>query len=195
MRENHRMHGIIRSLFAAGMPRCRSPPLRSELFQRIQIGEWAMFDNTNPYALRTEVRKGITYYYVSFTDSLNTFRETEVSSEVYLLLDECRRHEKRQKNFFDRHIEHSDLTDETLNRRALHTPETADEAVLRKEEANALRAVIAGLPEIQRRRFILYHEVRLTYEQIAKAEGCSKASVFRSVSRAEEKIREVIKNF
>jgi RNA polymerase sigma-70 factor (ECF subfamily) len=154
-----------------------------------------MFYNTYPYALRTEIREGVIHYLVSFADGQSVLRETEVSREVYLTLDECRRHEKRQKNFFDRHIEHSDLTDETLNLRALHAQETAAEAVARKEEADALHAAIAGLPEVQRRRFVLHHGIGLTYEQISEIEGCTKMPVKRSIDRAAEKIREVIKKF
>jgi RNA polymerase sigma-70 factor (ECF subfamily) len=196
MRGNRLIPGFIHSLLAADVPRCRSPPLRSEFpAKQIQIGERTMFDNTYPYALRMEIREGAIHYLVSFADGQSVLRETEVSREVYLTLDECRRHEKRQKNFFDRHIEHSNLTDETLNCRALHAQETAAETVARKEEADALHAAIAGLPEVQRRRFILHHGIGLTYEQSAEVEGCSKGSVFRSVSRAEAKIREVIKNF
>jgi RNA polymerase sigma-70 factor (ECF subfamily) len=154
-----------------------------------------MFYNTYPYALRMEIREGAINYIVSFADGQSVLRETEVSREVYLTLDECRRHEKRQKNFFDRHIEHSDLTDETLSRRALNAPKTADEAVAHKEEAGALHAAIAELPEVQRRRFVLYHEIGLTYAQIADMEGCTKRAVKFSVDIAEGKIREKLKNF
>lgn len=51
------------------------------------------------------------------------------------------------------------------------------------------------LPEVQRRRFRLYFDYGLTYEQIGKIEGCSKMPVKRSIDRAIEKIREKIKYF
>ena len=53
---------------------------------------------------------------------------------------------------------------------------------------------IQELPELQRRRFVLHHEFGLTYEQIAEMEGRRKSAVCESVLRAEEKIREKIKN-
>jgi RNA polymerase sigma-70 factor (ECF subfamily) len=154
-----------------------------------------MFDNENSYTLRTETGEGITRYFVSFADGQAIFRETEVSREVYLAIDDCRRHEKRQRNFFDRYIEHSDLTDETLARRAHTPPLPLEEAVIKKEKSNALRAAIGGLPEVQRRRFALYHEAGLTYGQIAEIEGCKRQPIARSVERAAEKIRKVIKDF
>ena len=51
------------------------------------------------------------------------------------------------------------------------------------------------LPEVQRRRFRLYFDYGLTYEQIGKIEGCSKMPVKRSIDRAIEKIRLALKNF
>jgi RNA polymerase sigma-70 factor (ECF subfamily) len=153
-----------------------------------------MFDNTNPYTLRMEICEDITHYYISFADGQAVQRETEVSREVYLAMDECRRHEKRQRNFFDRYIEHSDMTDETLSRRAHTPPLSVEEIIIREESADALRTAIKGLPEIQRRRFILYHEVGFTYEQISKIEGCKRQSVCDSVLLAEKKIRENLKN-
>jgi RNA polymerase sigma-70 factor (ECF subfamily) len=154
-----------------------------------------MFDNTNPYVLRTEIREGITRYYVSFRDGQAVLRETEVSREVYLVIDECRRHEKRQKNFFDRYIEHSELTDETLSHRAHTSPMSVEEEIDKKEESDALRAAIGELPEIQRRRFVLHHEAHLTYKQIAEIEGCTKRAVKFSVDIAGEKLRGKLKNF
>jgi RNA polymerase sigma-70 factor (ECF subfamily) len=153
-----------------------------------------MFDNTNPYALRAEVREGITYYYISFTDGQAVRQEIEVSREMYFAIDECRKHEKRQQNFYERHIEHFDLTDEALFLRALAPPPSIEEALIEKELANALRVAIKKLPDIQRRRFILYHERGLTYEQIAEIEGCKKQSVCDSVRLAEKKVREKINN-
>ena len=52
---------------------------------------------------------------------------------------------------------------------------------------------IAELPEMLKRRFLLYREFGLTYDQIAEIEGCKRQPVMRSVARAEEKIREKLK--
>jgi RNA polymerase sigma-70 factor (ECF subfamily) len=78
-----------------------------------------MFDNTNPYTLRAEITDGITRYFVSFTDGQNIRRETEVSRPVYLEFLRFVRVERNLRRSDERHNERSDLTDETLNRRAL----------------------------------------------------------------------------
>jgi len=154
-----------------------------------------MFDNTNPYTLRTEIAEGIMHYYVSFTDGQAIPRETEVSRPVYLEFLRFVKQERNLRRWDERHEEQSELSDETLYNRALHPPKSVEEAVFDSQRDEHLRQAIAELPEIQRRRFILYHEFGLTYEQIAAMEGCHRMSVCNSVLLAEKKIREVIKNF
>jgi RNA polymerase sigma-70 factor (ECF subfamily) len=154
-----------------------------------------MFDNTNPYILRTEIREGITYYYISFTDGQAILRETEISRPVYLELLRFIKTERNLRRWDERHTEQSVLTDETLYERAFHTPTDVEELTLDSLRNERLRRAVMELPETQRRRFILYHEFGLTYEQIAKMEGCTKVSAFHAVKRAEEKIKESIKNF
>ncbi|MDR0812683.1 MAG: sigma-70 family RNA polymerase sigma factor [Oscillospiraceae bacterium] len=154
-----------------------------------------MFDNTNLYTLRTEVAEGIMHYYVSFTDGQAIHRETEVSRPVYLEFCRFVKQERNLRRWDERHTEQSDLTDETLYNRALRPQKSVEETVYDSLRDERLRQVIADLPEIQRRRFVLYHEFGLTYEQIAEMEGCTRQAVTHSVERAETKIREVMKNF
>ncbi|HCC34741.1 MAG TPA: RNA polymerase [Ruminococcaceae bacterium] len=154
-----------------------------------------MFDYSNPYTLRTEVTEGIMHYYVSFKDGQAVLRETEVSRPVYLEFCRFVKQERNLRRWDERHTEQSDLTDESLYSRALNPPKSVEETVFDSQRDERLRQAIEDLPEVQRRRFILYHEFGLTYEQIAEMEGCSKVSAFRSVNRAKEKIKEAIKNF
>jgi len=154
-----------------------------------------MFDNTNPYTLRIEVVEGITHYYVSFSDGQAIPRETEVSRPVYLEFCRFVKRERNLRRSDERHIEQSELTDETLYNRALHAPKSVEEMAFDCLRDEHLRQAIQGLPEAQRRRFVLYHEFGLTYEQIAEMEGCKKQSVCDSVMLAEKKIREKLKIF
>jgi RNA polymerase sigma-70 factor (ECF subfamily) len=147
-----------------------------------------MIRTINHYALRIEVSEGITRYFVSFKDGQIIEHEIEVSREVYTAIDDCRKHEKRQRSFFERHIEYSELTDETLNNRARHTPKTAEKSVVEMERSDTLRQAIAELPDIQRRRFVLYCEYGMTYAAIGRLEGCSATSVKGSVDIARAKV-------
>jgi RNA polymerase sigma-70 factor (ECF subfamily) len=148
-----------------------------------------MFDNTNPYTLRTEVAGGITRYFVSFADCRAVLRETEVSRPVYLEFLRFVRLERNLRRFDERHTEQSVLTDETLNRRALYPPKDLEETVFAGERSEQLRRAIQSLPEIQRRRFVLHHEFGLTYGQIARLEDCSLQVVAKAVKAAEKNIK------
>ena len=154
-----------------------------------------MFDNTNPYTIRIEETNGQKRYFVAFIDGQGIFRESEVSYEVYTQFCRFVKCERNLRRSDERHLEQSDLTEETLCRRALHKPKPVDEAVNDKIRSEQLDQAIMELPEVQRRRFRLYFDYGLTYEQIGKIEGCSKMPVKRSIDRAIEKIREKIKYF
>jgi RNA polymerase sigma-70 factor (ECF subfamily) len=154
-----------------------------------------MFDNTNPYTLRTEIAEGIMHYYVSFTDGQAIPRETEVSRPVYLEFMRFVKIERNLRRSDERHIEQSELTDESLYARAANTPKGVEEILFDSERDERLRQAIVELPETGRRRFVLYHEFGLTYEQIAQMEGRNLSSVYESVRGAEAKIKEKMKIF
>ena len=154
-----------------------------------------MFNNENPYTLRTEIVEGITHYFVSFTDGQAIHRETEVSRPVYLEFLRFVKIERNLRRWDERYTEQSDLTDETLYERAFLPPKSIEETVFDSLRNERLRLAIQRLPELQRRRFVLYHEFGLTYEQIAEMEGCTKRAVKFSVDLAKKKVCEEIDNF
>ena len=92
-------------------------------------------------------------------------------------------------NKLSRHIEHSELTEASLNDRVFCKPESIEEKVSRNIEYELLHKAIAKLPEIQRRRLLLYFFGEMTYEQIAALEGCTKRAVKFSVDIAIEKLK------
>lgn len=154
-----------------------------------------MFDNTNPYTIRIEEINGQKRYFVAFVDGQGIFREVEVSYEVYTQFCRFVKCERNLRRSDERHLEQSELTEETLCRRALHKPKPVDEAVDDKIRREQLDEAIMELPEIQRRRFMLYFDLGLTYEQIGAMEGCTKMPIKRSIDRAIEKIRIALKDF
>lgn len=91
-------------------------------------------------------------------------------------------------NEWDRHYEHSELTEISLYNRAVSPPESVEEAVFRNLRYETLHRAIKQLPEVQRRRLILYYFMGLTYAQIAEKEGCTFQAVGKSISAAEKKI-------
>jgi RNA polymerase sigma-70 factor (ECF subfamily) len=143
----------------------------------------------NPYTLRTESGEGITRYFVSFTDGEGVHRETEVSRPVYREFERYVKVERNLRRSDERHIEQSELTDETLNRRASRPAKSVEETVFDMLRDERLRQAVAELPETQRRRFVLHREFVLAYEQIAAMEGCTFQAVAKSVKVAENSIK------
>ena len=154
-----------------------------------------MFDTTNPYALRIEIAGGITHYYVSFKDGQSVPRETEVSRPVYIEFLRFVRIERNLRRWDERHVEQSDLTDETLFERSAQQPKGLEETVFDSLRNDHLRQAVQSLPEKQRRRFVLYHEFGLTYDQIAKMEGCTKVAVKYAIDKAKESVMKKTENF
>ena len=153
-----------------------------------------MFDNTNHYTLRAEIVGGITRYYVSFTDGQAIQRETEVSRPVYLEFLRFIRIERNLRRWDERHTEQSELTDEALFMRALNPQKSVEETVFDSLRNDHLRQAVQSLSEIQRRRFVLYHEFGLTYAQIAEMEGCAFQAVAKAVKVAEITIKKYFGN-
>ena len=148
------------------------------------------------YTLRTEVRSdGKTSYFISFTDGQGEFYDLEVSEVFYI---EFRQMERKNRNLQQsdwRHQEASDLWDETLYNRAFRVPKSVEELIFDAEQRELLRKAISALPEIQRRRFLLYHEYDFNYRQIGEMEHCRPQSIMHSVTRAREKIKAEIEKY
>jgi len=154
-----------------------------------------MLKNEYPYTVRIEETDGIERYYISFTDGSRQWQETEVAPEVFAELEKSRKHEKRQLNFFDRHIEHSEVTEESLRDRASVPLNSLEETAIMRERENVLKSAVEELPEIQRRRFLMYYMDGLTYEQIAQRENCSHVAVVHSVDKARKAVTKKLKDY
>ena len=150
-----------------------------------------MFDNTNPYTIRIEETNGQKRYFVAFIDGQGIFRESEVSYEVYTQFCRFVKCERNLRRSDERHLEQSELTEETLCRRAVHKPKPVDDAVNDNIRMERLNRAIMELPEIQKRRLILYYFQGLTYEQIAGMEGCTFQAVAKSVAAAEKRLKNI----
>lgn len=148
-------------------------------------------DKHNPYTLTIANGR----YYLSFKDVYGVLQTIEIDKVLYGLFNRFELEDISYLNKVSRHIEHCELTEATLNDRAFHKSETVEDAVSRNMEYELLHRAIAKLPEIQRRRLLLYFFGELTYEQIAELEGCTKRAVKFSVDIAIEKLKKDLKNF
>ena len=145
-------------------------------------------DSSNPYTLSIE--NGIKY--IAFTDSQGYNHKMEISSALFALFDEFELEDISYLNVVSRHHEFSDLSEQSLNERAFLLPAPMEDTVFRKMENEKLMEAVRKLPAVQRRRLILYYFYDLTYEQIAKIEGCTIMPVKRSIDRAIIKLRQIL---
>ena len=149
-------------------------------------------DKYNPYTIGTteDGRRWLT-----FSDGQGNRHHFEISAAVFALFDSFELDDLSYLNEVDRHYEHSELTEASLYDRAVNRPATVEESALQSMEYAQLHRAISVLPEIQKRRLILYYFQGLTYEQIAGMEGCTKRAVKFSVDIAVEKLKKFFKNF
>ena len=149
-------------------------------------------DKYNPYTIGT-TEDG--RHWLAFSDGQGNRHHFEISAAVFALFDSFELDDLSYLNEVDRHYEQSELTEASLYDRAVHRPATVEESALQSMEYAQLHRAISELPEIQKRRLILYYFQGLTYEQIAGMEGCTKRAVKFSVDIAVEKLKKYFKIF
>ncbi len=153
-------------------------------------------DQSNPYKLFTVgIDTEEPHYYVSFPDSQGVQICLEINKELFDTMDQFELNDLSALNERDNHFEQSELTEESLNKRAVVQQEPLDELVFEKMQHQKLYKAISQLPELQRRRLVLYYFGGYTYEQIARMEGCSKVAVKYTVDRAIDSLKNYYKNF
>ena len=143
-------------------------------------------DRSNPYALSIENNT----YYISFTDGQGIFHTQEISIELYAAFNGFELDDISRINEASRHLTEADAGEEPLVHRIADTTEPVEDLVYRRSMYHELHKAIAQLPEIQRRRILLYYFGGYTYEQIAQMENCTKRAIKFSVDAALKNLRE-----
>ena len=147
-------------------------------------------DQDNPYEIfTTGIESAEPHYFLSFPNGEGVARCIEISKAVFDAFDRFELDDISYMHKVDRHYEQSEQTEESVNKRAVHTQEPVEETVARQMEIENLHLGIAQLPEKQRRRLVLYYFGELTYSQIAELEGCTIMPVKRSIDVAIKKLK------
>lgn len=143
-------------------------------------------DKLNPYTLSIENNT----YYISFTDGQGIFHKMQISMELYAAFNDFELDDISLMNEASRHLTEADAGEEPLGHRIADSSEPVEDHVYRRIMFQELHKAIAQLPEIQRRRVLLYYFGGYTYEQIAQMENCTKRAVKFSVDAALKNLRE-----
>ena len=143
----------------------------------------------NPYILKKVNNK----YIVIFKNNQNQLQEVEVSQEVFYQMDYCELEDISQMHKNYRHIEQSELSDETLYKRTFYKENMVDDLVIKKLEYEELINAIDELPEIEKRRIKKYYFDKKTQRQIAEEEQVNIRAIQYSLSVAIKKLKNLLK--
>ena len=145
-------------------------------------------DKYNPYTLYTKAGR----YYISFVDVNNILQKIEVSQEVFESFNKFELEDISQMNEYDRHLEHSEVDENTLYQKSVSSEQLLEEYFDKAQDAENLHMAINKLPDVQKRRLKKYYFEEKTFEEIALEEGCTYQCVQRSVYRAVTKIKNIL---
>ena len=141
-----------------------------------------------PYTLHTENEKN----YVLFIDVNNHIQKVEVSKKIFDSFNKFELEDISQMNEYDRHLEHSEVYEKTLNKNNVAVSQSLEENFENVLVTENLHMAISKLPDVQKRRLKKYYFEKKTFEEISHEEGCTYQCVQRSVYRAVAKIKNIL---
>lgn len=144
----------------------------------------------NPYYLYVENEKS---YFVTFKDSRNIEQKVVISKEIYNAIDKFELDDLKELNEYDRHIEHNEISDNTLYSKNTNYEISIEMKVLNQIDMDLLYLAIEKLPIIQKRRIIKYYFEDKNEYEIAKEENTSQQSVNKSILSGRRKIKEILR--
>lgn len=145
-------------------------------------------DKLNPYTLSIENDT----YYIAFADGQGIHHKQEISMELYAAFNSFELEDISLINETSRHLSELDFGEEPLSHKIADPSEPVEDRVYRRIMYQELHQAIAQLPEIQRKRVLLYYFGGYTYEQIAEMEGCKHPAIIKSVAAAEKNIKKFL---
>ena len=146
----------------------------------------------NPYTLGYDEEKNV--YTVELSDNKNIIHKVEITDKIYSAFDKFELEDVSQIHKYSKYIEHSEVYEETLNKRAMDKQLSVEEIIEHKMDIDDLKLAIDKLTLVQKRRIKKYYFENKTLQQIAEEEGCSIMSVKESLDSSINKLRKNLKN-
>jgi len=116
----------------------------------------------------------------------------EVTSEVGDYLEQSDRQIRSQRRQDRRYLIYTDCIDEFDDHPMTAAQEDVADLLIRMDSYRRLYAVMDKLPEVLRRRVILYYFYGLTCREIARIENVHHSTVSRSLSEARKEMKKRI---
>lgn len=145
--------------------------------------------NDNPYYLKNIGDK----YIIEFKNSNNKVQSIMVNKSIYDIFDRFELDDLKELNEYDRHIEHSEILDGDLYKRASYKIKLTEDIVENLIELKELQNALNSLSQIQIRRIKMYYYTDLTLREIAEIENCSVMSVKASIDTGIKKLKKILK--
>ncbi len=142
----------------------------------------------NPYTRKVINNK----YFILFKDVSNVTRMIEVNKEIYNAFDQFELDDLKEMNEFDRHIEHKELTEESIHNRGVNKIEGIDDYIIRKTAYEELMDAINQLSCTQRRRIKMYYFDELDLKTIAAIEKTSFQMISKSIKQGIKKLKKIL---
>lgn len=144
----------------------------------------------NPYTLKKVGNK----FFVSFKDGMGISQEIEINEKQSNAFNEFELEDLSEMNEFDRHIEHSEIYENNLEKRAKEKTISMEDEFIQKATFEELKKAIEILEEPYRKRIILYYFNNKNETEIAEIEGISQQAISKTLHIALEKLKEFLKN-
>lgn len=139
-------------------------------------------DKDNPYTIFTVGKNTDSpHYYISFRDGQNIPICLEISASIYHALDTFELEDISYLHKVDKYISDEELDSIDFTNWDAEIENTPEKVFLKRADSEMLQNAIKHLPEVQRRRLVLYYFGGYTYEQIALSEGCTLKAVHKAV--------------
>lgn len=145
-------------------------------------------DKYNPYDLIDNNEKK----YIFFLDSKKEPQKIEVSEEIFEVFNYYELRDLSQMNEYDNHIEHSEIYENNLNKRAKEKEISLEDYIIQKYSFLELKKAIDELPAIQRERIKKYYFEEKNEYEIAEEEGVSHQAIHIGLDRARKKLKEIL---
>ena len=96
-------------------------------------------------------------------------------------------------NEYDNHIEHSEIYEETLEKRIVNRQELIEDSIIKKDNFEKLHNAINELSDIEKRRIRMYYFEDKTLDEIAEIERTSHQAISKSIHNSLKKLEKLLK--
>lgn len=133
-------------------------------------------------------------YYISFLDSAKKNCRIEIEKDIFDAYMNSRKAYTKIKNETTRFLEHFDLSDESIYRRAFYKAESAEDVFIKNREQNKINRAMNSLTDIQQRRIEMHFINDITIRDIAKLENVQKSQIQKSLKLGAKKFKKFFEN-